>query len=510
MTFDEYNTDEYFNNKDSTADGLIKAAYDEGKTREEVEKSLSPLWKEDKKGNVKKALDTYYKTEETKAEEQKPTEEKVTEKVIEETAPTKTVLDKHSQAYADKQSKTADSAKEEALRDIEKDSEYNWQKRYDSTLKRADAYKQIDDHMVEQLPTFMFKRYQNGEFGDPKGSDAKLRLAHFMINGVGTALSNISHVIRKDGVQEQSDAEKYQHTNLEEGLRNRWNKYKADTEGAIKSVEKEFGNEQDARLAVEQFTRDHKANVKWNMMDQNQKVFALQVTKEIGSMLGGMDTSELANFIAGAALTGDMSKDEVIAIGVAKLAANAPDIIKNLPEGNVKDIVFSMIGGSGTPITAGIGGLGGSGTDNSNTGTTLEDGTKVDPGKAMSKKELEELRAEAEKLGNKYYNGEISEEEFRKDYAKLEGVMKQHGVRNAISGGILSQDAYIKQIAKNKLTELSNSLYALNDNAKNYTKDEYLKKYDDLKAQAVKWGISKKDLKSVEKDKEKALKKVKK
>jgi hypothetical protein len=70
----------------------------------------------------------------------------------------------------------------------------------------------------------MFKRYQNGEFGDPKGSDAKLRLAHFMINGVGTALSNISHTIRKDGIQEQSDAEKYQQTNLEEGLKNRWNK----------------------------------------------------------------------------------------------------------------------------------------------------------------------------------------------------------------------------------------------------------------------------------------------
>ena len=36
-----------------------------------------------------------------------------------------------------------------------------------------------------------------------------------------------------------------------------------------------------------------------------------------------------------------------------------------------------------------------------------------------------------------------------------------------------------------------------------------MKKYDDLKSQAVKWGISEKDLKSVEKEKEKALKKIK-
>ena len=134
--------------------------------------------------------------------------------------------------------------------------------------------------MIDQLPTFIFSRYQNGEFGDisdtstPEGKQSKknaqLRLAHFMINGLGTALSNMSHTIRKDGVQEESDYENYQRSNLEQGMQNRWAKYKADTDGAIKAVEKEFGNEQDARLAAEQFTRDKKANLYWNMMDQDQ------------------------------------------------------------------------------------------------------------------------------------------------------------------------------------------------------------------------------------------------
>jgi hypothetical protein len=502
MTFAEYNTDDNFKGN-STADELVKIGYDEGKSREEIETSLSPLWKEDKKGNVKKALDKYYKTETPKAEETKPTEEKVVETVTETSEPKKTVLDKQSQAYADKQSNTADSAKEEALNDIKKDSEYNWQRLYDSAIKRADAFKQIDDHMVEQLPTFMFKRYQNGEFGDPKGSDAKLRLAHFIINGLGTALSNMSHVIRKDGVQEQSDAEKYQQTNLEQGLQNRWNKYKADTDGAIKAVEKEYGNEQDARLAVEQFTRDHKANVKWNMMDQNQKVFALQVTKEIGSMLGGMDTSELANFIAGAALTGDMKKDEVIAIGVAKLAANAPDIIKNLPDGDIKNMVMGMIGGNPSFIGAGIGGVGNTDTDNKDTGVTLEDGTKIDPGKSMSKEESDELKAEAERLGNKYYNGEITEEQFRKDYAKLEAVMNQHGIRKALSGSIMSADDYIKQIHTNKKVELSYKIDELNNKAKNgkIKPSEYEEQFKALREQSEKYGASKKELKAIDEGK---------
>ena len=58
MTFAEYNTDENFN-RPSNAMELVKLGFNEGKTREEIENSLSPLWKEDKKGNVKKALDTY-------------------------------------------------------------------------------------------------------------------------------------------------------------------------------------------------------------------------------------------------------------------------------------------------------------------------------------------------------------------------------------------------------------------------------------------------------------------
>ena len=72
MTFAEYNTDENFN-RPSNAMELVKLGFNEGKTREEIENSLSPLWKEDKKGNVKKALDTYFKpTEEPKiVEEQK-------------------------------------------------------------------------------------------------------------------------------------------------------------------------------------------------------------------------------------------------------------------------------------------------------------------------------------------------------------------------------------------------------------------------------------------------------
>ena len=423
MTFAEYNTDTNFEDNNSSLEELVKIGLNEGKTSDEIKSSLSPKWQKSKKIGEFDSYVSKYST--PKTEEKKPAEEKLLETVVTEAEPEeeKTVLDKQSQAYADKQNKLADSAKEEALADIKKDSKKNWEELYNSSVKRADAFKQIDDHMIDQLPTFIFRRYQNGEFGDPKTSDAKLRLAHFVINGLGTALSNMGHKINKDGVQEESDMQKYQRTNLEEGLQNRWNKYKADTDGAIKAVENEFGNEQNARIAAEQFTRDRKANTKWNMMDQNQKIFALQVTKEIGSMLGGMDTSELANFIAGAALTGDMSKDEVIAIGIAKLAANAPGIIANLPDGNIKDMVMNMIGGE--PIFTGAG-IGGSGNLSPDDGNKNKDDLNI--GLSMNDEEYGRLTKKADSLSSDFYNGKISKDDFVKEYDKLVKEMNKHKI----------------------------------------------------------------------------------
>ena len=69
MTFDEYNTDENFN-KPSNAMELVRLGKEEGKTREEIANSLSPLWKEDKNGNIKKALDYHFNNNETAPKEE--------------------------------------------------------------------------------------------------------------------------------------------------------------------------------------------------------------------------------------------------------------------------------------------------------------------------------------------------------------------------------------------------------------------------------------------------------
>lgn len=254
-------------------------------------------------------------------------------------------LDKNTLNYINGNDAIAETVESRALNKLLKNSEANWKQMTDTSAKVRNAYNDIDDKYIEQLPTFMFKRYQNGEFGDPKSSDAKLRLAHFMINGVGTALANASHIIRKDGVQEQSDYEKVQGTNLEQGLANRWKKNNAETEEVIKIANKEADNEQDARIYVEQLTRDNMLKSGWNAMDQNQKLYAINVSRKIGEMLKDMDIGELANFITAEALNGGLSEQQAAVVGVASLVSKTPELLEKIPNDNpYKGAVMKLLG----------------------------------------------------------------------------------------------------------------------------------------------------------------------
>ena len=249
--------------------------------------------------------------------------------------------------YFDKNEKIANDMENRILEGIKKRSNGNWQEAKSTIENLTDTYSNIDKKYINELPTFMYQRYKNGEFGDLNDPESKknaqLRLAHFMINGIGTALSNASNVIKGKEL-EQSDYEKYQNSNLEQGLANRWKVNNAETEEVIKIANKEADNEQDARLTVQQLTRDNTMKAAWNALDQNQKLWSVNVAREIGKMVGDMDISELANFITGSAISGDISKEEVIAVGVASLVAKSPELLEQLPEGGIKNAVKSLLG----------------------------------------------------------------------------------------------------------------------------------------------------------------------
>ena len=483
MTFAEYNTDTNFDNDKSSLEELVKLGLSEGKTSDEIKGSLSPKWQKSKKIGEFDRYVSKYST--PKAEEQKPTEEKVVENVVEEEKPeekkteapkAKTdTLTRTEKNYITKQDELADNALNTALNDVKDRSSYNWEQQYETGKKAGEAYNRIDDKLVAQLPTFMFKRYQNGEFGDPKSSDARLRLAHFMINSLGTALSNISHTIRKDGVQEQSDAEKYQQTNLAKGMENRWKKYEAETQNAIDMVAKETNNEQGARLAAEDITKDKKLNTRFNMMTTREKADLINIKMEIGKLVGKMDLSEIADFMTGEAINGDLSKDEAIAIGVAQLVKKSPELLKQLPEGKYKDMILGLFGGGSVDtIIASLGGAMG-GSDNDETpdnpdsildekktkdkwsnptgnlrGYKALDGKTYDFNTFESKDGKEKLVSLINDLDYRFRNGEIDADTFRK---YREPLYKEAGKHTGIKG--MKTEEALKWNVKQKLKDLN-------------------------------------------------------
>lgn len=502
MTFAEYNTDEYFNNSDSTAEGLVKAGYDEGKTRKEIEDSLSPLWKEDKKGNVKKALDTYYKTETApEAEAKEEIKETVTETPKTE-APKATDI-KQKSSVANRQNEDSMTQEQIEYQNQLKNKEQAWNNTLDTIDRQKDAFNKIDDRLVAQLSTFMFKRYANGEFGDPKSSDAKLRLAHFMLNGVQSKLKLASNLAMANAGKSpmfsdtQSDWDKFQESNLAKGMENRWKKYDAETEAAIELAKQRGTADEDLNETIAKISSNNRLQTSFNRMNEEQKAYSLQVMAAIGKDLGSMSDEDFANTLFSLSAMGEsLDYKEAAAMLVYRFIKDPEKRDAALSRLGFGDMSGGLLGGLGNALTGGS-------KDEEDTGVTLDDGTKVDPGKTMNKKELEEIRATAKKLGDQFYEGKLTEEEFRKEYSKLEDVMKQHGVREFISGGILSQDDYIKQIRTNKRTELSDKIDALNKQAKSGTikPSDYEEKFKALREDAVKWGASEKDLKSIDKGK---------
>jgi hypothetical protein len=269
-------------------------------------------------------------------------------------------------------------------------------------------------------------------------------------------------------------------------------------------------SEEDALNIINKISMNNRLQNAFNMADANKKAYMIEVLSKVGDKVSNWNDQKFINALVGAEMTGEDVGNAAALIGAragekildnfnlfdenGNLDLSALKTAMNIP--GFTDKFKAQFGFDPNNLIPKEG-------EDKGTGTTLEDGTKVDPGKSMDKKELAELRTAAEKLGNQYYNGEIDEEKFRNEYGKLENIMSQHGIRNALSGGIMSADNYIKQIQRNKLGDLSTQFDELNTKAKNgeIKPSDYNEKFKALKDQAKKYGASEKNLQSIDKGK---------
>ena len=320
-TWDSYNTDEAYKDKGTTAKGLV-AAYKKDNpegTAEDFYSKLNKTWAEDKDGNVKNAVNEAFKAKEEapKVEEMTQTTEALKPA---ETKPTKeetsleneeTGIKKSDKTYLDEINAIYNEEQKQELQKLAKTSVDSYNRTMDNMQKQGEAFKSIDDKLIDQLPTFMWRRYQNGEFGDPKSSDAKLRLAYFAINNVASKfkmIANADAAARGQGTlfqNTESAYDQYQNSNLAQGLENRWNKYKQETQSAIDLVKQRGIENEDALNIINKISMNNRLQTAYNMADANKKAYMIEVLSKVGDKVSNWNDTKFVNALVGAEMTGE-------------------------------------------------------------------------------------------------------------------------------------------------------------------------------------------------------------
>lgn len=460
MTFAEYNTDENFNGNSNAMD-LVKLGKDEGMTEDQILTSLSPLWKEDKKGNVRKALDYHFPKTEEKEEEKTELPESNIEK-----------KDKKFLNETNAISNEAEIEEMKRQRELQKERYNNTRKRIEES---SETFGKIDDHYLDNIPTFMTHAYARGEFGKPGSAAANLRFGHLLADSLGTTLSNISHVINKDGKVDESEWDKIKNTNMSKGLENRWNKYREETNSAIELAKSRNMTEEEIDNSIATISSNNRLNTAFRMMDENQKVYLMEVANKVGELVGNKDMKDVSNILVGGAITGDVSKDEVSAIAIAQLVNKSPKMLDTLkekyPNNPIVEMVTAIVDGDDggimqeglTPENAGVGIVSGNGITKK---AKLSDGTEYDPGLVLTPKDVREAITKAEDVMQKYFDGKIDKETFLQDYGAIYDRINMHGVGKHVFGSIKSpkdalatmEENYLKyKVGKGKVNDAKKS-----------------------------------------------------
>jgi hypothetical protein len=360
MTFAEYNTDDNFRG-DSNAMELVRLGKEEGKTKEEILASLSPLWAEDKKGNVKKAISYHFPETEKPKEEQKAPEPKAKVEATQNAA--KAVVQKQKDIkqsdknYLDQTNAIADDVQETETKKAKASEDDRYNATLDSMERLGKSFRKIDDHFLEQLPRSVFAHYKSGDFGKVGSKEAKQRLAGFIISQFGSSLKTLSNGLMQMGgrsplfADTTSDWEKFQQTNLGKGMENRWRKYEAETQGAIDLLKKQHTDEQDIKNGIAKIATNNRLQTAFNMMNEKQKAYLINLTEEIGDKIGSFDNEKLVNFMIGAAISDTgLEWQEAAGIAVTKFG-------KDFADGKFDDKLNDLKEGLGntTDVTAGVG-----------------------------------------------------------------------------------------------------------------------------------------------------------
>ena len=211
------------------------------------------------------------------------------------------------------------------------------QERYNKIMEAADKLfnGNVDDAYVENLPHFIWdeygylkKAYENKGYEEKDAKKlAGKQTGYFLLQNLGTALSNMSHTIKGDGAQEKSDYDKVQESRLQ-GAMERYNKKLDESmQKDIDAVKAILGNDVNVENSLKQIYANAAIRNAYARLDQKYKAY---VANEMAKRGGNMTAAELMNLTKAAFI--DQGIDGKLAdeaLGAVKGAAGGVmDLIK--------------------------------------------------------------------------------------------------------------------------------------------------------------------------------------
>lgn len=189
--------------------------------------------------------------------------------------------------------------------------EENWNNVLDSAARLGEASKVVNDHYIENLPRGVINAYKKGEFGEPGSSEAKQRLGYFVLDAISSPLKALANGLSRFAGQgdrfadTESQAEKFNKTNLQNALENRWNKYRQDTNNTMDLLKQRGFADEAIQEAIDTVSANNRLQTAFNRATEDQKAYVLEVMTEIGDKIGNMNDTEFVNTIMGMASMGE-------------------------------------------------------------------------------------------------------------------------------------------------------------------------------------------------------------
>lgn len=176
-------------------------------------------------------------------------------------------------------------------------------KRYETALGAADKLfnGNVDDAYIENLPHFIWdeygylkKAYENKGYEEKDAKKlARKQTGYFLLQNLGTALSNMSHTIKGDGAQEKSDYDKVQESRLQ-GAMDRYNKkLDENMQKDIDAVKSILGNEVNVENSIKQIYTNASVRNAYAKLDAAHKAMVINEMIKLGDEVGWDKVREL-------------------------------------------------------------------------------------------------------------------------------------------------------------------------------------------------------------------------